>query len=146
MQSRFRFNPPAFWQVLVCGYLTFGRSFAYLGIPPLFIGEYFIARSLLDNRRQWLQRFFDDFFHLRLMAAGVGLTFLWGIFQLLRSYVHGDIPIVDIIKTFAFNYYPICLFIGLAYGAEITLPRFLRFFKFFCLFYCAYGIGQAQIE
>jgi len=128
--------------VLICGYLTFGRSFAYLGIPPLFIGEYFIARSLYVNHRRWIQRFLDDLFQMRLLAAGVGLTILWGLFEVMRSFVHGNTPTVDIIKTFAFNYYTIVLFIGMAYGADITMPSFLRFWKRFAYFYCAYGIAQ----
>ena len=36
---------------LITGYLTFGRPFAYLGIPPLFIGEIALGAFLLAKPR-----------------------------------------------------------------------------------------------
>jgi hypothetical protein len=145
MPSRFKYNLAPIWQFLVGGYLTFGRSFAYLGVPPLFIGEAFIGYSIIANRNRWLQRFIDDLFHLRFVAAGVGLTILWGLFEVFRAYFVGKIPILDVAKTFAFNYYTICLPIGIACGAGVTIASFIRFWKVFSLFYCGYAVAYLVV-
>ena len=47
------------WQFLIIGYSTFGKSFAYLGVSPLFIGEAYLGFSVLRNRGKWLSRFVD---------------------------------------------------------------------------------------
>jgi hypothetical protein len=136
-----RYRLPAFWQFVLVGYLTFARGFAYLGIPPLFIGELFIARSFLGNYRRWIQRFVDEFFHGRLLALGVGLTLLWGMFELGRTFVTSKYPTMSAIKTFAFNYYPLCILIGRAYGQDMTVDRFIGFWKYVALFYAGYSIA-----
>lgn len=134
-------SPPFnFWQFVVAGFLTFGRGFAYLGVPPIFIGEVFIARSVFANHRRWIQQFFDDFFHGRLLALGIGLTLLWGMFELFRTFAQSTYPTIDAIKTFAFNYYPLCIMIGLAYGADMTVDRFISWWKKFCIYYAAYAV------
>lgn len=119
------------------GYMIMGRTFAYLGVAPIFIGEVFIARELMVNRRRWLQRFIDDLFHLRLLATSVAAVMLWGLFEVLRAYYIGKVPIIDIFKTFTFNYYPIVLPIGVALGHELKISEFIRFWKRFSL---AYGV------
>ncbi len=35
------------WAIMLAGYALFGRGFAYLGIPPLFIGELTLAAGVL---------------------------------------------------------------------------------------------------
>lgn len=134
-----------FWQVLVSGYLTFGRSFAYLGVPPLFIGEAFVAYSVLKNDRRWLNKFIEDIFQMRLLSFAVALTMFWGAFELVRSFYGGRIPIIEALKTFAFSYYPICLIIGLTLGQNVTMAKFIRFFRMFAIFFSIYGIAQAVL-
>lgn len=132
--------PFSFWQFVLGGFLTFGRGFAYLGVAPLFIGEVFIARSVLANHRRWIQQFFDDFFHGRLLALGIGLTLLWGMFELFRTFAQSTYPTIDAIKTFAFNYYPLCVLIGMAYGGDMTVDRFVAWWKKLAIFYACYAL------
>lgn len=118
-----------FWQIVFIGYVTFGRSFAYVGFPPLFIGETFIGSYIVGNRRRWVMRFFHDIFQLKLIPTSIFLMLSWGIFECLRSYWSGQYQLMDIIKSFAFNYYPLVIPIGMAIGQDVTMARFLRFFK-----------------
>ncbi len=136
-----RYRMPAFWQVLVAGYMILGRTFAYVGVPPVFIGEVFIARAVLQNHRRWIQRLIDDLFHLRMIATSVVLVIGWGVFEVLRAYYGGKTPIFEAIKTFAFNYYAIVLPIGVAMGADMGVGDFIRFWRRLCLFYGMMMLG-----
>lgn len=130
---------PALWKVLVAGYMILGRTFAYLGVPPIFIGEFFIARAIYQNHRRWIQRFIDDLFHMRLLATSVAAVILWGVFEILRTYYVGKTPILAALKTFTFNYYPLVLIIGMALGADLRVADFVRFWRRFSMLY---GIGM----
>jgi hypothetical protein len=68
--------------VLVVGYVTLGRSFAYIGIPPLkiFIGELFLVAFLLFRSRAVIGEWFEGL----LDPYRATHNFSWALLQ--RSY------------------------------------------------------------
>src|SRR5688500_13860814 len=66
------------WPFLATGYSTFGRSFAYLGVPPLFIGELFLVGSMYKNRGNWVGRFANGALRGHLLPLSILLCVLWG--------------------------------------------------------------------
>jgi hypothetical protein len=132
------------WQILIAGYSTLGRSFAYVGVAPLYIGEAYLGFSLLANRGKWVNRFVDGCLKLQIMPLMIMATVLWGVFEVARPVLAGE-PIVEAFRTCAFNYYPMFLVIGMALGRQFILFDFVQFWKRFALFYSAYGIAMVAL-
>jgi hypothetical protein len=127
------------WPLLVAGYSTSGRAFAYLGVPPLFIGELYLLGSVYQNRHNWLGRFVDGTMKGRLLPLSIMLLVLWGLFEVARPVLEGA-SIKEALRTCAFNYYPVFILIGIAIGRDMTLQGFIRFWKGFSAFYAIYSI------
>lgn len=124
------------WAVLVIGYLTFGREFAYLGVPPLYIGEAYLGFKVLQNTGNWLSRFANDCLRGRLLPLAIGLHLVWGVIEVGRSWNMGR-PLFEALRTAAFNYYPLYVLIGIVIGQTVSLPRFIRFMKVLTVVYAA---------
>jgi hypothetical protein len=116
---------------LLTGYLTLGRSFAYLGIPPLFIGEIVLGTFLFFKPRVALGTWVASLLRGSPLN-GVGLALLafvaYGTWQVGRG-VLGGFSIIDALKTFTFNYYTLYLFLGIWIGLQAPdfLPKLIRF-------------------
>lgn len=115
---------------LLIGYLTMGRSFAYLGVSPIFIGEIVLALFVLLKPRVVLGTWTASLFQSSPLN-GFGLALLvfmvYGVWQVGRGVLSG-IPIVYTLKFFVFNYYVIYLFFGLwiALHDPKLLPKIVR--------------------
>jgi hypothetical protein len=115
---------------LLLGYLTMGRSFAYLGIPPIFIGEIVLAAFLLLKPRIALGTWAASLLRPSPLN-GLGLTLLafmaYGLWQVGRG-VLGGYPVVHTLKFFTFNYYTLYLFMGIWIGLHTPdfLPKLIR--------------------
>jgi O-Antigen ligase len=127
------------WAILIAGYSTFGRSFAYLGVPPVFIGELYIAWWMLFGPTNWLSEFVDDCLHFKLLPTMILLNIVWGLFDVIRPVLEGRPPF-DAVRTFAFNYYPILLPIGIEIGRRITFGTFIKFWKNYSLYFVGYSV------
>jgi hypothetical protein len=127
------------WLVMICGYLTMGRAFAYVGVPPLFIGELYLGAGMLKNKHNWVTKFVDDVVHLEPMPVAITLHLVWGIAEIFRVLFMGQSP-VEAIRTAAFNYYPLYIPLGIAIGRDLSLRQFVSGWKVLCLVYVAYGI------
>lgn len=107
---------------ILLGYLSMGRSFAYLGIPPLrlFIGEVVLGAFLLLHPRalvgKWLGALMSSS-PLSGLAWAIYLFVGYGIFQLMRGIILGYTPLTAI-QCFVFNTYPLYFFIGLWIGLQ----------------------------
>jgi hypothetical protein len=115
---------------LVVGYLCMTRSFAYLGVQPLFIGEIALAAFLCLKPRVALGTWAASLLRTSpLSALGFAmLVFLsYGSWQLGRGVLSGQ-SIVHVLKYFIFNYYTLYLFLGIwvALRAPDTLPKAIR--------------------
>jgi len=118
--------------ILLVGYLSMTRSFAYLGIPPLsiFIGEIVLAAFLLLKPRVALGTWVASLLRpspLNAMGLALLAFVLYGIFQMGRGVLNGS-SITYTFKFFIFNYYPIYLFLAMWIGSQAIdiLPRLIR--------------------
>ena len=115
---------------LLLGYLTMGRSFAYLGIPPIFIGEIVLAAFLLLKPRVALGTWAASLLRPSPLN-GLGLALLafmaYGLWQVGRGILGGS-PVVHTLKFFTFNYYALYLFMGIWIGLHVPdfLPKLIR--------------------
>jgi hypothetical protein len=106
--------------LLVIGYFTMSRTFAYLGVPPLhlFIGELSLGAFLVLGptlgARQWPWLALD-MRPLRPLFLFVVALITFGCFQSTRGILNGYEPIVSL-RDLAFDYYPLFLFFGVWYG------------------------------
>jgi hypothetical protein len=110
---------------LLVGYLCLSRSFAYLGIPPLFIGEIALGAFLLFKPRVLLGTWTASLLRASpLNALGLALLLfvLYGVWEVGRGVAAG-IPLGYTLKFFIFNYYALYTFLGLWIG--IQMPNFL---------------------
>jgi hypothetical protein len=115
---------------LVVGYLSMARSFAYLGVPPIFIGEAVLAAFLLLKPRVALGTWAMSLVRASPLS-GLGLALLifmlYGLWQMGRGVLEGS-PVLYTLKFFIFNYYPLYLFLGLWIGLQSPdfLPKLVR--------------------
>lgn len=119
-ESKLRKLESAFWVFfvifLVAGYLGAGRSFAYLGIPPLkiFIGEIFLVMFVATWPSALMGTWFDSMVNTRPLTlfAWSHFAFLsYGIFQVVRG-VDLGYPVMSGILNLVFNIYPVYVFVG----------------------------------
>jgi hypothetical protein len=111
---------------LLVGYLTTKRSFAYLGVPPLFIGEIVLVAFLLLKPRVALGTWTASLFRLSLLnELGIAmLVFMaYGVWQVGRGVLNGH-PFIYTAKFFIFNYYTLYIFLGMWVAFQV--PDFLR--------------------
>lgn len=116
------------WSLLLWGHLLFGRSFAYLGIPPLFIGEIALGAFFLSRPGAVLGRWVSWLVARRVnplssLAWALTIFLFYGLFQAFVGLARGY-DILSTLKNLAFNVYPLYLFLGLAVG--LRYPPLLR--------------------
>jgi O-Antigen ligase len=115
---------------LLVGYLCMSRSFAYLGVPPLFIGEIVLGAFVLVKPRVALGTWWASLLRpspLNELGLALLLFLAYGVWQVARGVLGGS-PILHTLKFFIFNYYSIYIFLGLWIGlrAPEHLPRLIR--------------------
>jgi hypothetical protein len=115
---------------LVVGYLCMNRSFAYLGIPPFFIGEIVLGAFLLLKPRVALGTWAASLLRASPLN-GLGLALLafvaYGVWQVGRGVFGGSDPLYTLMY-FVFNYYALYLFLGIWIGLQVPdfLPKLNR--------------------
>jgi O-Antigen ligase len=111
------------------GYITQTRSFAHLGIAPLFIGEVTLGLLLLFWPEMipgtWMRAHLVPSKYLKL-AMWSSLFMAYGLLQLLRGLGESAYPKIAL-QNFGFNYYIAFLFAGMWLGERHRnlLPRFI---------------------
>jgi len=117
---------PRILAFLLVGYLTTKRSFAYLGVPPLFIGEIVLAAFLLLKPRVALGTWATSLFRASPLNE-LGLAMLvfvaYGLWQVGRGVFSGS-SLIYTLKFFIFNYYMLYMFLGM--WVALHVPDFLR--------------------
>ena len=128
---------PATAAILIVGYLSLSRTFAYVGIPwwKIFIGEVVLAMLFIYgpkfNARPWPKAFLSVTV-LRRFLILYGLFFAYGVVQIVHGILAGNPPLIAV-RDLTFNYYPVYFFLGLSAGLlrPDLLPRILRAFAWF---------------
>lgn len=123
--------------VLLIGYFSMTRSFAYLGIPSwnIFVGEVVLAYFLLLGPRiktgRWISVVMKAH-SLRKFVRRFWWLFAYGVFEVLRGIYAGHPPFSSA-RDLAFNYYPLYFFLGLWVGlhSRLFLPRMIRALAWF---------------
>ena len=115
---------------LLVGYLCMSRSFAYLGVAPLFIGEIVLGAFLLLKPRVALGTWAASLLRaspLNELGFALLVFLAYGIWQVGRGILGGS-PIVYTLKFFVFNYYALYIFLGIWIGlrAHEHLPKMIR--------------------
>lgn len=115
---------------LVVGYLSFGRSFAYLGVPPLFIGEIALAGFLLVKPRVALGTWVNSLLRaspLNALSLTLFVFIAYGVWEVGRGVLGGSAMFYTL-KFFVFNYYTLYMFLGIWIGLQNPdyLPKLVR--------------------
>lgn len=102
---------------LVCGYGLFGKSFAYVGVPPakLFIGDIVLAAFLVMCTRQIVGPMLDGLVRpsqFNGMFWCMIVLMSYGAFELFRGLALGY-PILPAMQDLVVNIYPLYFFLGL---------------------------------
>jgi hypothetical protein len=121
--------------ILLIGYLTLSRSFAYLGLPvlglpiPLYVGEAVLSLFLLFHVRESFSRLFMGLIAPSVISFASWMIYfflLYGLFQTVRGVYLDSWPLLTAVQTSVFNIYPLFFFFGLWLGEKY--PSFLRSF------------------
>ena len=115
---------------LVVGYLSFGRSFAYLGVPPLFIGEIVLAGFLVVKPRVALGTWVNSLLRaspLNALSLTLFVFIAYGVWEVGRGVLGGSAMFYTL-KFFVFNYYTLYMFLGIWIGLQNPdyLPKLVR--------------------
>jgi hypothetical protein len=112
----------ALTMILIVGYLTTTRSFAYLGLPtlgvpiPIYIGEFVLFAFLITKSRVSVSRWFSGLVrHTPLSAVSWSIYFfiLFGIFEVVRGAMLDGNDWIIALQNLVFNYYALFFFVGL---------------------------------
>jgi hypothetical protein len=108
------------WVLLpvVIGYLTMSRTFAYLGIAPLYIGEATLGLLLFFRPGMILGTWLGAQWHSKFYSRLADLAFVfvaYGLLQCVRGLVRQPYPMIAL-QNFAFNVYIAFLFAGMWLG------------------------------
>ncbi len=114
--------------LVLIGYFTLSRSFAYIGVPALnfFIGEALLAWFLIFRSRASLGRWAGSLIvrtNLSNIAWAIYVLLAYGLLQVARGISIGYEPLTAA-QSFVFNYYPLFLFFGVWIGERD--PAFLN--------------------
>ena len=112
--------------LLLVGYLTIARSFAYLGIPPLFIGEIVLGTFMLLKPRVALGTWVASLLRvspLSTLSLTLFVFLAYGLWQVGRGVLGGS-GLVYTLKFFVFNYYTLFMFLGMWIGFHS--PDYMR--------------------
>ena len=112
--------------LLLVGYLTIARSFAYLGVPPLFIGEIVLGTFMLLKPRVALGTWVASLLRvspLSTLSLTLFVFLAYGLWQVGRGVLGGS-GLVYTLKFFVFNYYTLFMFLGMWIGFHS--PDYMR--------------------
>jgi hypothetical protein len=115
---------------LLVGYLCLKKSFAYLGVPPLFIGEIVLAAFLLLKPRVILGTWTASLFRaspLNMLGLTLFIFMAYGVWQVGRGVLNGH-DLTYTLMFFVFNYYALYIFLGIWVGLQASdvLPKLIR--------------------
>lgn len=111
---------------LFVGYLSAARSFAYLGVPPIFIGEIVLGAFLLLKPRVAVGTWVTSLLRpspLNKLSLAMLAFLAYGVWQVGRGVLSGS-GAVHTLKFFVFNYYPLFLLLGMWIGFHS--PDYMR--------------------
>ncbi|HKX28590.1 MAG TPA: O-antigen ligase family protein [Blastocatellia bacterium] len=118
--------------ILLLGYLCCGRSFAYVGIPPLnvFIGEVALGLFILTRAKESLGKWCHSLMsetRISTLAWAYYIFAGYGVIQAFHGLIAGYPPLITL-QGLVFNIYPLYFFLGLWVGSRYP-ERLEKFFR-----------------
>jgi O-antigen ligase len=115
--------------ILLVGNLTMGRSFAHLGVPPLYVNELSLALFLLARIGSWPAEWLGAMMRpgpLTALTWSITLSGIYGLIQCARGIDAGYDRTVAL-QDLLFHFYPLFIFLGLwvSAGHKDFLARIL---------------------
>jgi hypothetical protein len=111
--------------LLILGYLSMTRSFAYLGLPalgvgvPIYLGEIVFFAFVFLKSDVGTGRWFGSLVGMTPISGiswAIYFFVFFGLFQVLRGVVLDGNDIIIALQNFVFNYYSLFFFLGLWIG------------------------------
>lgn len=139
--------------VLVVGYTTLGKSFAYLGIPAvkIFIGDLFLLAFLLFCTQKVIRPLMSGLVRTTVTTETMWFFILfifYGILQVARG-LYLEYPVLATIEGFAFHAYALYFFVGWWTGASPPdwLPSAVRAIAYWnCVYPILYLVTLNKIH
>lgn len=124
---------------LIVGYISMSRSFAHLGVHPLFIGEVAFGLLLLAPKQRllgcWLQSLLRPG-PFGVVAWLLTISLAFGALQAMRGIAQQHDTVVAL-QNFTFHVYPLFFFAAVGWGCRQPglLPKTCNFLAWFHGFY-----------
>jgi hypothetical protein len=119
-------------KLIAIGYLTFGRTFAYLGFAPIFPAEAYLGLCLVANPVGWVHNLRN---YVGKASIVWFLIFLfWGLVEVGRG-LAANRDLLNTLRGLAAHYYPLLFLVGAGMASRTSLHGFVRFISFasFCV-------------
>jgi hypothetical protein len=111
---------------MLLGYLTMRKSFAYLGVPPLYIGELGLATFLLAYPGSIVRHWLSSLYRRQTLSPVAWSLYIfaaYGAAQFIRGLSSGH-QLKIVVEEMVFYAYPLFLFVGA--WAGIRHPHLLQ--------------------
>jgi hypothetical protein len=132
--------------VLVLGYLSMSRTFAHLGVPPIYVGEIGLATFLALRFRTVIGVWLGGLLRPSPLGAFSWMLLIslsYGTAQLARCLWIGHLPL-SALQNFVFHVYPLFFFVGVSVG--VRNPDFLRkLMKILAWWIVLYGVPYVLV-
>ncbi len=112
--------------LLILGYLTMTRSFAHIGVRPIYLGELTLLIIALAYPHAMLAPWFGAMLtpnRLSLLAWSIFVLAVYGVLQCVRGMIEGKFPVVAL-QNLMFSVYPVLVLCGVWVG--VRRPELLR--------------------
>lgn len=115
-------------ELVIIGYLAFGRAFAHLGVAPAYPAEVFLVASIFVGSGAALQLYLRELARGAVVAVMMSAFLAWGLVEVARGIV-GQYTFIDSMRGLATHYYPLLFFVGWQLASRTDPAWFVAMLK-----------------
>jgi hypothetical protein len=115
-------------EVVIIGYLAFGRAFAHIGVAPAYPAELFLVASMFVGGGAALQLYLREMARGALVAVMMTAFLAWGLVEVARGIV-GQYTFIESMRGLATHYYPLLFFVGWQLASRTDPKWFVAMLK-----------------
>jgi hypothetical protein len=115
-------------EVVIVGYLAFGRAFAHIGVAPAYPAELFLVASIFVGGGAALQLYLSELARGALVAVTMTAFLAWGLVEVARGIV-GQYTFIESMRGLATHYYPLLFFVGWQLASRTDPAWFVAMLK-----------------